>query len=82
MSSSKYVYMSYYFTKQLREEIGKKLEQARRKKDLKQVETAVQAGLNPSYYGKIERGLVNFSMEKFYRIVKALSVKSTDILPF
>lgn len=74
--------MSYYFTKQLREEIGGKLENVRRKKNLKQVELAVQAGLNPSYYGKIERGLVNFSMEKFYRIVKALSVKSSDILPF
>lgn len=74
--------MSYYFTKQLREEIGRKLERVRRKKDLKQVEIAVQAGLHPSYYGKIERGLVNFSMEKFYRIIRALSVKSSDILPF
>lgn len=82
MSSSKYAYMSYYFTKQIREEIGRKLEEVRRKKDLKQVEIAVQAGLNPSYYSKIERGSVNFSMEKFYRIIKALSAKSSDILPF
>lgn len=55
---------------------------ARRKKGLKQVEVAVAAGVNFSYYGKIERGLVNPSLEKVYRIIKALDIKSSDILPF
>lgn len=49
---------------------------------LKQVEVAVDAGLNPSYYGKIERGIVNPSVEKLYGIIRALNVKSSDILPF
>jgi len=49
---------------------------------LKQVDVAVSAGLNPSYYGKIERGIVNPSMEKIYRIIKALELKSGDVLPF
>ena len=74
--------MAYYFTKQLRGEIGKNLRKNRKKKGLKQVELAVDAGVNPSYYGKIERGLVNPSLEKVYRIIKALGISSSNILPF
>lgn len=47
-----------------------------------QVDVAVDAGINPSYYGKVERGIVNPSLEKLYRIIKALKVHSSDILPF
>lgn len=79
---SKLPYMAYYFTKQLREEIGKNLKKIRKMRGLKQVELAVDAGLNSSYYGKIERGLVNPSLEKVYRIIKSLHIRSSDILPF
>lgn len=51
-------------------------------KKLKQVEVAVDAGLNPSYYGKIERGIVNPSIEKIYGIIRTLNTTSSDILPF
>jgi transcriptional regulator with XRE-family HTH domain len=74
--------MSFYFTKQLRENVGKKIRKARRNKGLKQVEVAVEAGMSPSYYGKIERGVVNPSLEKLHKIIKSLGVKSSDILPF
>lgn len=74
--------MAYYFTKQIREEIGDKIRKAREKKKLKQVEVAVDAGINTSYYGKIERGLVNPSVEKLYRIMRSLGISSSDILPF
>lgn len=74
--------MAYYFTAKLRREIGKNIEKARKNKRLKQVELAVDAGVNPSYYSKVERGEVNISLEKFYRIIKALGVNSRDILPF
>ncbi len=74
--------MAYYFTNQLRVEIGKKLAKARKTKGLKQVEVAVEAGISPSYYGKIERGLVNPSLERTYKIIKTLGLKSSDILPF
>lgn len=74
--------MAYYFTNLLRVEIGKRLAKVRKTKGLKQVEVAVEAGLNPSYYGKIERGLVNPSLEKIYKIIKTLGIKSSDILPF
>ena len=76
------VYMTYYFTPRIRIIIGKRIKKVRKVKNLKQVEVAVDAGLNPSYYGKIERGLVNSSLEKFYRILKALNIKSKEILPF
>lgn len=74
--------MPYYFTPKIRRKIGKNIKKARKEKGLKQVEVAVDAGLNTSYYGKIERGLVNPSLKKFYRIIKALKVCSSDILPF
>ena len=67
--------MPYYFTRAIREEIGSNIAKARKKTGKKQVEIAVEAGLNPSYFGKIERGLVNPSLEKVYRIVKALKVR-------
>lgn len=74
--------MAYYFTIKLRREIGNNLKRIRKKKELKQVEVAVDAGINPSYYSKIERGEVNPSLEKVYRIIKALKIHSVDILPF
>jgi len=74
--------MAYYFTSKIRKLIGKKIKKIRRTKKLKQVEVAVDAGLNPSYYGKIERGIVNPSLEKFYGIIRTLNIKSSDILPF
>ena len=74
--------MTYYFTPRIRIIIGKRIKKIRKIKRLKQVEVAVDAGLNPSYYGKIERGLVNSSLEKFYRILRALNIHSREILPF
>lgn len=75
-------YMPYYFTSKIRKELGEKIQKARKKRGLKQVEVAVDAGINPSYYGKIERGTVNPSIEKLFRIIKSLKIKSSDILPF
>ncbi len=74
--------MPYYFTKQIKEDIGKNITKIRKRRGLKQVEVAVDAGVNHSYYSKIERGEVNPSLEKLYAIVKALRVKSSDVLPF
>ena len=72
----------YYFTSATKKEIGKNIAKVRKNKGLKQADVAVDAGLNSSYYGKIERGLVNPSLEKIYRIIKALGVKSSEIFPF
>lgn len=74
--------MTYYYTNQLKREVGENIAKIRKKRRLKQIEIAVDAGLNPSYYSKIERGEVNPSLEKIYRITKSLKIKSSDILPF
>lgn len=74
--------MSYYYTAKIKQEVGSQITKARRKLALKQVDVAVDAGINPSYYGKIERGLVNPSIEVLFRIIKSLRIKSSDILPF
>jgi len=74
--------MAYYYTAKIREEIGKNIQRSRKRKGLKQVDVAVDAGINTSYYGKIERGIVNPSLEKLFSIIKSLKVKSSDILPF
>lgn len=74
--------MAYYLTAKLRQEVGKNIKNVREKRKLKQVQVAVDAGVNPSYYSKIERGEVNPSLEKLFRITKSLKVKSSDILPF
>ncbi len=74
--------MPYYFTVKLRKEVGENLKRIRKKKGLKQVEVAVDAGINPSYYSKIERGEVNPSLEKIYRIIKSLKIHSSELFPF
>jgi transcriptional regulator with XRE-family HTH domain len=74
--------MAYYFTAKLRQEVGGNIKKIREKRKLKQIDVAVDAGINPSYYSKIERGEVNPSLEKLYRIIKSLKVKSSDVLPF
>ncbi|MCX6706099.1 MAG: helix-turn-helix transcriptional regulator [Candidatus Woesebacteria bacterium] len=74
--------MPYILTSIARIKIGKKIKQIRKQKKLSQVEVAVDAGINPSYYSKIERGEVNPSLKIFYSIAKSLGVKSSDILSF
>ncbi len=73
---------SHYFTSAIRKEIGDNLKKARKRKGLEQIDVATIAGINRSYYGKIEKGLANPSVEKLYKIIKALEVKASDILPF
>lgn len=74
--------MAYYLTSKVKKEIGKKIKKARNEKGLKQVDVSVDAGINSSYYSKIERGEVNPSLEKIYRIAKSLGIKSSDLIPF
>ena len=66
----------------IRRAVGIKLKQAREKKKLTQVEVAAKAEITDSYYARIERGEENPSMEVLQRIMKALAIKSSEILPF
>jgi transcriptional regulator with XRE-family HTH domain len=62
--------------------IGHQLHQARRQKDLTQAEVAKRADTTVNHYAKIERGEVVPSLKTLEKIIKALGVKSSDVLPF
>jgi transcriptional regulator with XRE-family HTH domain len=62
--------------------ISKQLRQARSDKHMTQSEVAKLAGTDTNYYAKIERGEAIPSLKMFEKIVKALKVKSSDILPY
>lgn len=62
--------------------IGRQLQQVRRQRNLTQSEVAKHAGTTVNHYAKIERGEVMPSLKTLEKIVKALGVKSSDVLPF
>ena len=66
----------------LHKQIGKNLKKARLQLKLTQVEVAESVGVHPNYYARIERDLETPSLETLKKILKALKVKSSSILPF
>lgn len=62
--------------------IAKKLKVIRHSKGFTQLELAERAGINANYYSKVERGEAIPSLATFEKILKALKVKSSDILPY
>lgn len=62
--------------------IGHQLSIARREKGLTQAEVAKRAGTNVNYYAKLERGEAVPSLKMLEKVVKALGIKSSDVLPF
>lgn len=62
--------------------IGQKLQYFRRQRKSTQADIAVRASTTINHYAKIERGEVTPSLKTLEKIVKALGVKSSDVLPF
>lgn len=62
--------------------IGKRMRKIREAQNRDQVEVAEEAGIDTSYYARVERGEANPTLEILYSIIKALHAKSSDILPF
>lgn len=62
--------------------IGHQLSLARRQKGLTQAEVAKRAGTNVNYYAKLERGEAVPSLKMLEKMLKALGVQSSDVLPF
>ncbi len=62
--------------------IGKNIRKIREKQGRFQVEVAEEAGIDTSYFARVERGEANPSLEVIYAIVKALHTKASNILPF
>jgi len=61
---------------------GQNIRKARTKAGLTQEQLAEQAGLHTNYYARVERGEENPSYETIEKIIKALGIKSSEVLPF
>ena len=64
------------------DQVGKRLKKARIQAKLTQAEVAQKIEVHVNYYARIERGEVTPSLDTLKALVKALKVKSSDILPF
>lgn len=62
--------------------IAMNLKSARTEQGMTQLDVAEKAGVSVNYYARIERADVKPSVETLEKIIKALNVKSSDILPF
>ncbi len=65
-----------------RKAIGENLRKARKKRKLTQIELANLAEMDANYYAQVERGEKNVSSKILQKLIEALKVKSSDILPF
>jgi len=74
--------MAYRLSSKLLIKIGHNIRKARQRYNRTQEDVSAEAGIEMSYYSRIERGEANPSLEIIYAIIKALKIKSSDILPF
>lgn len=69
----------------MRQEIAESLGQNIRKQrlliGLSQDALALACGMDRSYMGRIERGEVNLTIEKLYRLAESLKCRPHDLLP-
>ena len=63
-----------------RKVLGAKLLKIRKAAKLTQAEVAAKAGVHVNYYARIERGEENPSFEKLQGIMRALNIKTLDLL--
>lgn len=61
---------------------GKNIRIARNETGFTQQEVADRAKMHVNYYARIERGEENPSYEALEKIIKALKIKSSEVLPF
>lgn len=62
--------------------IGTNLQHVRHQQSLTQAEVAKRADTSVNHYAKIERNEVVPSLRTLEKIIKALGIKSSDVLPF
>jgi transcriptional regulator with XRE-family HTH domain len=64
-------------------ELSDKLKTAREKLGLTQEEVAELADIKGkgNYYAKIERGEINLTMKNLHKVIKALKIDASEILP-
>ncbi|HIM97129.1 MAG TPA: XRE family transcriptional regulator [Gammaproteobacteria bacterium] len=61
--------------------LGANIRAMRKLKKFSQDSFALQCGLDRSYMGRIERGEVNITVEKLYRIAEELECQPAELLP-
>ena len=61
---------------------GKTVRKKRKCKELQQAALADLAGLDRSYMGMIERGETSITLEKVYKLARALECDVAELLPF
>jgi transcriptional regulator with XRE-family HTH domain len=67
-------------TQDFLKEVGKKVYEKRKEKQLTQEQIAELLGMTPAGYAKIERGLSNFSISRLMEIAKKLEIELDEIL--
>jgi transcriptional regulator with XRE-family HTH domain len=61
--------------------VGKNIRNIREKRNISQEYLAFAAGIDRSYMGRVERGLVSITLSKLYDISQALECDIRDLLP-
>jgi len=74
--------MAYRLSRQMLKAIGVNVKRLRKAQKRKSLDVAVEAGIEPSYFSKIENGMARPTLEKIYAICRSLHIKSSQILPF
>lgn len=65
-----------------RRKLGKNIHKERKEKGLTQAQLALKIGISVNHLSKIERGVVNPTVDLVELIIKALSIHSSTILPY
>ena len=60
--------------------IGTRFRALRRRRTYTQEQVAEKAGMNSTYYGRVERGEANISLELLVSIARALGLSLSDLL--
>lgn len=63
------------------EAFGRNLRAIRKSKGFSQERLAYDAGIDRSYVGKIERGMVNITIEKIYVFAELLQCSPKELIP-
>jgi len=61
---------------------GERLRSIRKAKGLTQEEVAERGGINPKYYGAIERGQINVTLKTMDNLASVLGVKLGELFSF
>mgnify|MGYP001584727541 CR=1 FL=1 len=70
-----YTHMTSDQNQKITKELSQKLKEAREKSDMTQAEVANKAGMDVTYYARIERGEINTSYDKLRKIAEVLKTK-------